>query len=161
MLPMLPPLCFRALLMCTSFQLSGQVVRVLLCAELWLPPLSGTPPALQSRRATEDKLRRCDAGHYRISAPGEIILRYAMLRQSLASDTANPTMKEIAKLTIRAVHLCNDASVGFALVGSISEPSSLLFYCCAQFHDLFWPTPNAPMSGAEVRSTKASAPLAG
>ena len=51
--------------------------------------------------------------------------------------------------------------MGFAIVGSISERCSFLSFRCAEFHDLFWPTPNAPMSGAEARSAEASAPLAG
>ena len=38
---------------------------------------------------------------------------------------------------------------------------SFFFHYCTEFHDLLYPTPNAPMSGAEVRSTEASAPLAG
>ena len=76
-----------------------------------------------------------------------------MLRPNLANDTANPAMKQIAKHIKWAAQVCDDPWVGIALIGSMSEPNSLLSYDCSEFQDLLWPTPNAPMSGAEVRST--------
>ena len=84
-----------------------------------------------------------------------------MLRPNLANDAANPTMKQIAKHIKWAVQEWDDPWMGFALVSSRSEPSSLMSYDCSEFQDSLWPTPNAPLSGAEVRSTEASAPLAG
>ena len=41
--------------------------------------------------------RRCDAGLNRISALGQMLLRHSMLRLNLAKNTANSTMKQIAK----------------------------------------------------------------
>ena len=76
-----------------------------------------------------------------------------MPRPTLANDTANPTMKQIAKHIKYAVQEWDDPWMPFGLVGSMSEPSSLLSYGCSQFLDLLWPTPNALVRGAAVRST--------
>ena len=96
-LSMLPPRCSWALPICTSFRLFEQVVRSLLGDEPGLPPLSGTPQTCQSQWGTEQKPRRCDAGLNRISALGPMLRWHSMLRPNLANDTANPTMKQIAK----------------------------------------------------------------
>ena len=44
-----------------------------------------------------------------------------MFRLNLASDTTNPTIRQIAKLIRRTVKVCDDASVGFFLAGSVIE----------------------------------------
>ena len=41
--------------------------------------------------------RRGDAGFHRVSALGQRFLRHSMLRPSLASGTANSTIRQIAK----------------------------------------------------------------
>ena len=84
-----------------------------------------------------------------------------MLRPSRGSGSDGPTIKKMAKRIRRAVQAYDDASVGLAVLRPIRERLSFLSYCYAEFQNLLSPPPNAPMSGAGVRSTEASAPLAG
>ena len=49
------------------------------CAEPGQPTVSGTPPTLQPRWATEIEPRWCDAALNRVSATQEMLLQHAML----------------------------------------------------------------------------------
>ena len=90
-----------------------------------------------------------------------MLLQYSMLRLSLARDTTNPTMKQIAKRIKMTVQVYDDASVRHLNFRQMANWCSFLTYCCTEFHDLLYPTPNVLVSGAAVRSTEASLRLAG